>query len=512
MLPSVRLRQPALRVTLSIVVFLFLSIALLDRRYNSVASSSSSYPASPPNRPGIGRIPISLIDPLQSPELIAFWKDFQKTLIYAKPKIANIKPNGALPDDEMHVDMEKAKTHQRYENIRMADSDMESMKQAHSLAILDIKRLAPQLPFTYGSRGIVMSAGGSYFGVAITSIRMLRRSGSQLPVEVFLDNWGEYDIMTCERILPSLNAKCRVLTEIWSSTPSLTALVKYQFKVFAILFSTFEEVLFLDADAFPAHNPDKLFDVEPYRSNGLVTWPDFWASTVSPHFYEIAGIPVPPLNARRSSEAGIMLWSKTLHADTLLLATYYNYHGPNYYYPLLSQGAIGEGDKETFLHAALALGNPFHDVRSPVRVIGHWLNGIWKTAGMKQGDPVEDHAIQNGESSSSSVSKHSAPKKTKTTPPSVDGETEVESARALFVHNNIIKLDPKHLFDESKTWRNETGHLIRLWGEKESVIYEFGYDIELVLWEELVHAACSIGGDGCEKTREFFRNIFPDEV
>jgi alpha 1,2-mannosyltransferase len=340
---------------------------------------------------------------------------------------------------------------------------------------------------------------------------MLRRTGSQLPVEVFLDNWGEYDMMTCERTLPSLNAKCRVLTDIWSTAPSLTTLIKYQYKAFALLFSTFEEVLFLDADAFPAHNPDELFDVEPYRSNGLVTWPDFWASTVSPYFYDIADVPVPPWNARRSSESGIILWSKRLHPDTLLLATYYNYYGPKFYYPLLSQGAQGQGDKETFLHAALALGNPFHAVRSPVTVMGHWVNGTWKSAGMKQGDPVEDYAVQNG-ISTGSVSKPAPSKDSENSPPSIDGETELETVRPLFIHNNIIKLDPKHLFDKSNEWRNETGHLVRVWGEKDSAIDQFGFDIERVLWEELVHASCNLGGDGCAKTREFFRAVFVDEL
>jgi alpha 1,2-mannosyltransferase len=506
MIHNVRLRPPTLRVAITLALCLFLSLAFLDRQYNSVASD----PASARNQQGIGRYPISIVDPLQSPELIAFWKDFQKTLLHAKPQAATVRPNGDAPADELHVDMEKAKTHPRYDNTPVSTEDLEALKQSHKRVVEDIRDIASQLPYDLGTRGIVMTAGGSYFGVAVTSIRMLRRTGSQLPVEVFVDNWAEYDMMTCERILPSLNAKCRVLTEIWSTAPSLTTLIKYQYKAFALLFSSFEEVLFLDADAFPAHNPDELFDVEPYRSNGLVTWPDFWASTASHHFYDIAEIPVPPLNARRSSESGILLWSKKLHADTLLLSNYYNYYGPKYYYPLLSQGAQGQGDKETFLHAALALGNPFYDVRSPVTVMGHWVNGTWKSAGMKQGDPVEDYAVQH-KLSTGSIAKPSPAKHGENTAKSTDGETEVETVRPLFIHNNIIKLDPKHLFDTSSEWRNETGHLVRFWGEKDSAIDQFGFDIERVLWEELVHASCSLGGDGCEKTREFFRAVFPDE-
>lgn len=344
-----------------------------------------------------------------------------------------------------------------------------------------------------------MTAGGKYFGMTITSVRMLRRTGSTLPVEIFLDNWNDYDIQTCEKILPALNAKCFVLADIWDTTPQLGTLLKYQFKVFALMFSSFEEVIFFDADAFPAHNPDILLDVEPYKSTGLVTWPDFWVSTTSHLYYDIANISVPPLDARRSSESGIMLYSKRLHSASLLLATYYNYYGPNYYYPLFSQGAQGEGDKETFLHAALALDEPFYDVKTPVTVMGSFINGTWHSAGMKQGDPVEDYALQHMSSTS----------------PSTTATDKIASelfARPLFIHNNIVKLDVRHLFDDPARWRNETGHLVRLWGEKGENIHIYGHDVEKVLWEELVQAACQIGNDECEKCKEYIRQVFPNEI
>ena len=275
-----------------------------------------------------------------------------------------------------------------------------------------------------------MTAGGLYFGVAITSVRMLRRAGSILPVEVFLDSWNDYDISSCERILPALNARCIVMSEVWNKTPKFGKLNKNQYKVFALLFSSFEEVLFLDADAFPAHNPDVLFDVEPFKSTGLITWPDFWVSTTSHYFYEIAGIETPSLDTRRSSESGIMLYNKRRHANSLLLATYYNYYGPAHYYSLLSQGAAGEGDKETFLHAAMALGEPFYAVHNRVRVIGDKLNGTWQTAGMTQSDPVEDWAQA----------------RTASLDPDTVEKKEVEEPRPLFIHNNIVKLDVNHLF------------------------------------------------------------------
>lgn len=422
-----------------------------------------------------------------------------EALVQASPKAQQIKPYRAASREDEQVSDKHAKTHPRLNLTILEERDFKAMKLSHTSMVSSIHDLAPRFPFVTGTRGVVMTAGGKYFGMTITSIRMLRRTGSKLPVEVFLDSWDDYDVRICETILPSLNARCYVLADLWKTTPQLGELLKYQYKVFALMFSSFEEVIFLDADAFPAHNPDVLLDSQPYKSTGLVTWPDFWVSTTSHLFYDVAGIPVPPLEARRASESGILLYSKRIHAASLLLATYYNYYGPNFYYPLFSQGAQGEGDKESFLHAAMALEEPFYDVKTPVSVMGSFINGTWNSAGMKQGDPLEDYTLQNAQMTKSGASE------------SEDSVVET-FARPLFIHNNIVKLDVKHIFDDPGRWRNETGHLIRLWGEKEERIHDFGFDVERVLWEELAIAACDLGDDECGKIKEYIKEVFAGEV
>lgn len=65
-----------------------------------------------------------------------------------------------------------------------------------------------------------------------------------------------------------------------------------------------------------------------------------------------------------------MMIDKEKHFRSLVLAMYYNYYGPNYYYPLLSQGAAGEGDKETFIAAAHKFGLPYYQVNEFNREFG----------------------------------------------------------------------------------------------------------------------------------------------
>jgi alpha 1,2-mannosyltransferase len=481
-------RAPSPRTITAAAILLILYLTFFDNAISSFLLPSS------PNQSGIGRIPKDQTNPLRSQQLVHFWQEYVHVLLQAKPKLPPLKLTSNADTGKL----------ERAQLVDIKDEGVRKMKESHSEMVGAVKYLGKHLPYEADTQGIVMTAGGKYFGVAIASIRMLRRTGSKLPVEVYLDSWKDYDIETCERIFPELNARCFVLAEILQTTPEVGALQRFQFKAFSILFSSFEDVLFLDADAFPAHKPDVLLEVEPYKSTGLVTFPDFWWSTSSEYFYDIAGIPVPPLLERKSSESGILLYSKRLHGSSLLLATYYNYYGPDYYYPLLSQGAMGEGDKETFLHAALALDLPFYSVKTPVTVMGAWINGTFFSAGMKQGDPVEDYSLQQMMAKDPSLPQ----------PTSQDDNKEHPElfARPLFIHNNIVKLDVRHLFEDPARWRNETGHLITLWGKKDDMVHEFGFDIEKVLWEELTTAACEIGDEECGKCKYYIDRVYPGEI
>ena len=52
------------------------------------------------------------------------------------------------------------------------------------------------------------------------------------------------------------------------------------------------------------------------------------------------------------------------------MMVYYNYFGPDYYYPLQSQNGPGQGDKETFSAAAVAVNSPFYGVKTPCQPLG----------------------------------------------------------------------------------------------------------------------------------------------
>lgn len=402
---------------------------------------------------------------------ISFWSEFLLLLNEYEPDCEPPEKLGTSGAIGFNAKEPEA----RPELIELAEEDLKIMKSKHEGFIAALKTLDLKPHYIPGTRGLVSTAGGAYLPVLVISLRMLRRTGSNLPMEVFLADPEEYEEYICETVLPELNARCVILSDILDALTEDVEIEKYQFKPFAMLFSSFEEILFLDADAFPLHKPEDVFQKEPFLSANLVLWPDFWASTASSLFYEIASQQVPPMNLRQSTESGEIFMSKKTHAKTLLLATYYNYWGPNHYWPLLSQGAPGEGDKETFIAAATSLNEPFYQVSESICAIGHPTEGGMAGSAMVQFDPSEDYALTSkGEFR-------------------VNGST-APGLRPFFVHANFPKFNPATVFTKqyvNPAFKDDGVTYTRAWTIPEHVIEALG-DTEKNFWREIMWTGCEL--------------------
>ncbi|PWY70543.1 nucleotide-diphospho-sugar transferase [Aspergillus eucalypticola CBS 122712] len=439
-----------------------------------------------------------------------FWTEFHPMLVASEPyansptRIRNAESEGFDPKN----------TDPLPDLLRLSKEDVSAMRIAHSKFLDMLKQTPPKLHYQAHTRGLVSTAGGSYLPVLVISLRMLRQSGSNLPMEVFLASWDEYDGYVCQVVLPSLNAQCVVLSEILDAvTDSKASIEKYQYKIFAMMFSSFEEILFLDADAFALQDPEVLFKSEPFSSKGLVTWPDFWRPTTSPLYYEIvtqdktAGKNKEqqiqqqqnPATIRQSTESGELLLSKRTHTRTLLLAAYYNFYGPSHYYPLLSQGAAGEGDKETFVAAAIVLNEPFYQVSEPIRAVGRGTPDGFAGSTMVQYNPIEDYALTK------------------------KGEWRIRGAAVppphpFFVHVNFPKFNPATVFNDNGPVVDERGRYTRAWTAPDDVVEAFGgIKTEKAYWKEILWTACALEGksiswkgrdDICSKTTDYWSTIF----
>ena len=270
-----------------------------------------------------------------------------------------------------------------------------------------------------------------------------------------------------------------------------------------MVFSSFEKILFLDSDCMALRDPMELFTSEPFKSTGLLSWSDYWIATEDAVFYEIAGLRIFPEGVpARSSETGQLMVDKSKHLSSLLLAAYYNIFGPEVYYPILSQGAQGEGDKETFLASAIVLGNKFYRIAEHVGTVGyHSPDGEFHGGAMVQYSAADEWAIEHGNlTESAKLGK---------------------KPRAFFLHANVPKMSVGHLLDSDAIFLQGTEQRIRLWGSPDSMTEMFGYDVELVVWNEMRHMACELDTtladfqgrwELCERANKHYRELFDPQA
>lgn len=426
------------------------------------------------------------------------WTQWSQIIHDARPNTASVSIRGSASTERPPFAM-KVRTPYR-DLVRNPSSEIDAMQSAHKHFTKELDKLQDP-PGIFHGQGVVVVGGGEYFGPAIIGIHMLRRSGSTLPVEVFVPDQKEYNPVLCEQYLPKLNASCKIMTDFTSHGGRGTAAMKishYQYKALALLFSSFEEVLLLDSDSMALLAPEThLFNSEPYTSSGLVIWPDFWLASESPKFYTIAGLSSFPNNLPpTSSETGQLLLNKKTHFKTLLLATYYNMYGPDYYYPLLSQGALGQGDKETFMAAAAVLHAPYYRVQTPVAQLGRHNGAEEKGTAMIQHLPSDDLR--------------------KTSPLSSSKDAEME-VRPAFLHANTPKMNAGHLIDEGDLFNVDGKTRLRLLGTEKESVERFGIDLERAVWDLLVQTGCELADvvrewkgrkDMCKRLEEHYDAIF----
>lgn len=236
------------------------------------------------------------------PDLIDFWDLTSRALV-------ETKPDCSLPTDPIEAPPlnESASLKKdvdfRPDLLQIPQRDVDIMRDVHAHFVSQIPELAQNLPYVNGTQGVVVAASGALLPVFLVSLRMLRRTGSILPVEVFIESKERYEKEICEIVLPPMNATCMILSEVLEAVPLKLEMSGYQLRVLALAFSSFEDVLLLDADNLPLEQPEHLLNAEPFSSKGFVSWPDYvclFHSTppTSPL------LPPPPLKANRQFTKG----------------------------------------------------------------------------------------------------------------------------------------------------------------------------------------------------------------
>uniref|UniRef100_H3GDI9 Nucleotide-diphospho-sugar transferase n=1 Tax=Phytophthora ramorum TaxID=164328 RepID=H3GDI9_PHYRM len=136
-------------------------------------------------------------------------------------------------------------------------------------------------------------------------------------------------------------------------------------KIHAIYHSSFDRVLFLDADNVPVRDPSFLFDSPEFVKTGALFWPDFWHPTSTMFglhnkslLWELLDVNFVDMFEQ---ESGQLVVDRRRHAAPLELVLFYATHEPNFFVHY----KLAWGDKDLFRLAWLKLNSTFHMIETP---------------------------------------------------------------------------------------------------------------------------------------------------
>src|SRR6185369_10533995 len=220
----------------------------------------------------------------------------------------------------------------------------------------------------FHGRGIVLCGGGSvYFPCVWVCIRMLRRFGCTLPIELW--HRGPRELTDeMKRLLEPYDVVFRDAFQVAREYP-VRRLDGWELKPYAIVNSRFAEVLYIDADNVSVRNPEFIFDTPLYRETGSLFWQDlpndFLEQVYLKHSaWELLGLPV---RDEPQFESGQLLVDKRRCWRPLQLTLHLNEHSDYYY-------AAFFGDKDTFHLAWRKLGQEYSLNPHPPGALGaNWV-------------------------------------------------------------------------------------------------------------------------------------------
>ena len=182
----------------------------------------------------------------------------------------------------------------------------------------------------YKGRGIVIGVGPKYVKFALHLILSLREiHHCYLPIEIFCIHQNELSKEEKQLFYQFDNITIKYIDEMINN--EYAKVQSYAVKPFAILLSSFEEVILVDADVSFLYNPELLFDDPDYlKSNALfyfdrtlIGWlPSrrvFLEEIIADLRDEIKATPMYRGYSYHHCEAGVLVYHKRIHFHSLLL-------------------------------------------------------------------------------------------------------------------------------------------------------------------------------------------------
>ncbi|KAM9927642.1 hypothetical protein OXX59_002399 [Metschnikowia pulcherrima] len=234
-------------------------------------------------------------------------------------------------------------------------------------------------------RGIVISLDDANAEFACRLLQVLHHLSNTLPIQFI--HKGDLSASSIDRL--SRMAKGKQIVEFMDVSPTLkrgygTAFRGYNNKWFATLFSTFDEIILMDADVVPFVNPETFFELDGYKRTGAYFFRDrelserisqaqfdFFTSLI-PKSDTIFNFTIDQVNhennffkfrSKHVMESGVVVLQRSSHLSGILISLALQYW--------FRSGRIMYGDKDLFWLGQLISGNTkFHFNENAAAAIG----------------------------------------------------------------------------------------------------------------------------------------------
>lgn len=214
-----------------------------------------------------------------------------------------------------------------------------NVAQAFRELLVERRDDAPTAPEFSHKRGIVICGGGwKFFASVYVTVRMIRRTGCELPIQVwFLGDKREFD----PRMLQALESfgVGWICANSFARENGIPARILggWEMKPFAAAYCPFETVISLDADSYPAYNPEEFLNHPEFQRVGAAFWPDN-GQKLEPGQWERFGL---EYHDEPAWESGQFVVDKSRHWRPLWLTWWMNQRSDYVYRHMY-------GDKDTF--------------------------------------------------------------------------------------------------------------------------------------------------------------------
>ena len=146
----------------------------------------------------------------------------------------------------------------------------------------------------YKEKGIVYTCYSGIFRPTLLSIMLLRKTGCKLPIEVWHNGNELNDKDT--KLLQSMEnitvMDIKMVNDTRFSFHNHTEGDKmFEMKGASILYTRFDQLLFLDGDNIPVRDPTFLFTSLPFLDTGAIFWKDFWKTRPENPIWKIINSP-----------------------------------------------------------------------------------------------------------------------------------------------------------------------------------------------------------------------------